>query len=599
MINQLKAILKKYFSTFFYFYQYLRYRIIITVFLSIFVGILDGFGLTMFLPLLQLVNNESEVNPDQMGKLSFLVEGAESIGISLTLVTVLAIMIMFFVFKGILKYFLNFYRVILEQRFIKTLRLELLNNLNNISFEIFTTSDIGRIQNTMSGEVEKVSYAYRAYFIVYEFAILLIVYIGFAFVVDFQFALLVTAGGILSNYLYKGIYKKTIGASKIFTVESNIYQGRIIQHITNFKYLRATGLADKVGERLKETIVNIEKNRRRIGFLSSIMAAAREPLLITVVAGVIAFQVYGLNGSLGPILISLLFFYRALQSLSSLQNDWNRYLGVTGSLSNMIEYQKFLKTSKENISDYLISKLCNNINLKNVYFAYNENSFISNINLDIPKNKCIAIVGESGSGKTTIINLITGLLKPKKGAIFIDGKDLKDININSYQQRIGYITQEPVIFNDTIYNNVTLWSDPCSENISKFNSAIQKASLSHLIYELPQKEKTLLGNNGINLSGGQKQRISIARELYKDIDVLIMDEATSSLDTETEKAIHESIDELKGDYTILVVAHRLSTVKNADNVVLISKGKIVDQGTFQELIIKQPLFKRMVEMQEI
>jgi subfamily B ATP-binding cassette protein MsbA len=195
--------------------------------------------------------------------------------------------------------------------------------------------------------------------------------------------------------------------------------------------------------------------------------------------------------------------------------------------------------------------------------------------------------------------MIAGLLPCDHGEMRIDGIDITNINVESYQKRIGYITQEPVIFNDTIFNNVTFWAPRTAENEQKCIEALQKASVHQFVSDQPLGVETQLGNNGINLSGGQKQRISIARELYKDIDILIMDEATSALDSETEKMIQENIEALKGQYTILMVAHRLSTIKNADAIVLMDNGRIKEMGNFQELIERVPRFKTMVELQEV
>jgi ABC-type multidrug transport system fused ATPase/permease subunit len=595
----LKSFFKKYLSTLFYFHKYLGFRIFITMILSVFVGIIDGFGLTMFLPLLQHINNGGIGNPKELGNLSFILEAIKSSGVNLTLASVLLFMIVFFVLKGFAKYSLDIYRVILEQRFIKTLRLELLDNLNKINFEQFTKTDVGRIQNTMSGEVDRVSFSYRAYFIVYENAIMVIVYLGFAFLADSKFALLVTVGGVLTNFLYRGIYKRTIGASQKLTDETNIYQGRIIQHINNFKYLRATGLVENVSFRLKEVINRIERSKRNIGFLSAIMTAAREPLLITVVVGVISFQIYVLAGNMGAILISLLFFYRALQSLSSLQNDWNRFLAVLGSLHNMIDFQEFLRFNKKDISNVDSIEEISNLKLKNISFYYGETSILNDIDFEIVKNSSIAFVGESGSGKTTLINIICGLLTPQQGGLFINDINLQELNIGSYQKKIGYITQEPVIFSDSIFNNVALWAEPNQKNIDKFNEAVLKAHLNDFINELPDGLNTELGNNGINISGGQKQRISIARELFKDIEILIMDEATSALDSETERIIQDSIQKLQGNLTILIVAHRLFTIKNVDKVVYMNKGKVQDIDTFDNLVERHSKFRKMVEFQEI
>jgi subfamily B ATP-binding cassette protein MsbA len=161
------------------------------------------------------------------------------------------------------------------------------------------------------------------------------------------------------------------------------------------------------------------------------------------------------------------------------------------------------------------------------------------------------------------------------------------LNLRSFQNRIGYITQEAIVFDDTIFNNITLWDEPNPKNLEKFWNSLKGAAIADFVNELSEKENTRLGNNGVMISGGQKQRMSIARELYKDIDILIMDEATSALDSETEKAIQENIDKLKGKYTIVIVAHRLSTIKNADQIVLMDKGQILEVGDFETLKAKK------------
>ena len=219
--------------------------------------------------------------------------------------------------------------------------------------------------------------------------------------------------------------------------------------------------------------------------------------------------------------------------------------------------------------------------------------------MEIQKNESVALVGESGSGKSTLINLIAGLLPEDGGIIEVDDQPLKSISKITYQERIGYVSQDSVVFNDTLYNNITLWAPKNEQNTARFVKSMQQASLWDFMKELPKGMDTELGNNGINLSGGQKQRVSIARELYKDIDILILDEATSALDSETEKSIQESINALQGKYTLIIVAHRLATIRNVDKIALLDKGRIVDIDSFQKLANKQNRFKKMVELQEL
>lgn len=599
MYLALKNFIKKYFQNFTYFYKVLKYRMFISMALSISVGVLDGFGLAMFLPLLQMVGDSSNVNPEGLGNLGFLLEGIESLGLRPSLMTILIIMSLFFILKGIAQYINSIYGVILKQFFIKTLRINLSNALARMSFKAFAMSDAGRIQNTMSGEVMRISKAYLGYFGAFQQVVMVIVYMLFAFFIDARFALLISIGGALTNFIYKSIYKATKVSSRKLTKGLNFYQGLILQFVTYFKYLKATGYIKEYNIKLKNSINDIEKHNRRIGKLNSIVNAIREPILILVVSAVILVQVNLLNGTMGTILISLLFFYRALSALMLMQTHYNDFLGVSGSLDNMTKFEQELEKAEEKDGKLKIEKFRHIIELKEVGFDYSGIEILKDINLKIIKNQTIAVVGESGSGKTTLINILSGLMPVGKGELLIDGVDSKSLNKESYQKRIGYITQEPVIFSDTIFNNISFWAEPTPENYARFERAINQASINLFIAELPEKEYTKLGNNGINLSGGQKQRISIARELFKNVEILVLDEATSSLDSETEEAIQKGIEGLKGKYTILIVAHRLSTIKNADRIIVMSNGKIVDEGSFGELVLSSSKFKKMVELQEV
>lgn len=590
----------RYFKNFTYFYQRLGYRVFARLGLNIAVGLLDGFGLAMFLPLLQMANDSTEgVNSDELGNLSFLVEGMTKVGLSINLPHVLFVLCLFFVFKGFAVYLSSMYEIRVKQYFVKNTRTKLTLLMSEMSYKSFVLSDAGRIQNALSAEVSKLSSAFQQYFGSVQQVVMVVVYMLFAFFVDPKFALLICIGGGLSNFIYKRIYTATEEASRKLTRGTNFYQGFIIQFVNNFKYLKATGLLKTYSKKLLGIIDYIEDSNKKMGNLGAIITGTREPLLIIIVSAVILMQVNVLGGTLGTILISLLFFYRALTALMLMQASYNGFLAVSGSLENMVNFEKELNDNREIEGEVKIEKFKNNIVLENASFSYTNLPILEDINLQIDKNQTVAFVGESGSGKTTLVNVLAGLTPLDKGKMLIDGTERKELKITSYQKRIGYITQDPVIFNDTIFNNVTFWDTYTPESYKRFEAAIRRASLEKFLLSLPEKEKTKLGNNGINLSGGQRQRVSIARELYKNIDILILDEATSALDSETERAIQDGLEELQGKYTILIVAHRLSTIKNADRIIVMSNGKIVDEGCFSELIANSTKFQKMVELQEI
>ncbi len=599
MMAQIKKFIKKHFTHFAYFYQKLRYRIFIALFLSVLVGTLDGFGLAMFLPLLQMVNGESG-DAEAMGNLKFLVDTMSQLNIPLILSSVLIVMLVFFVLKGIARFFESYYNVILTRFFIKRLRFANIDALTNYSFKSFVTSDVGHLQNTLSGEIGRVVTAYKAYFKVMQSIVMVTVYITLAFLANPQFAILVTIGGGLSNLIYQQIYKKTKESSKILVKGNSSFQGQLIQIIAFFKYFKATGLAKPYGEKLKETAKQIESVQVKMGWYNTILQATREPLVVAVVISVILIQTTLMGQSLGLIILALLFFYRSLTFIMALQTQWNQFLNNSGSLENMTEFMINLIANKDKHGTCKIDGFKNQLKLENVSFYYSNDSLtLKDINLTINKNKSIAFVGESGSGKTTLVNILAGLLPVSTGEFQIDNVNSKNILLSSYQKRIGYITQEAVIFSDDIYNNITFWAERTNENIRRFWKVLEKAAIFDFVKGLPEKERTLLGNNGVLISGGQKQRFSIARELYKEIDILIMDEATSALDSETELAIQRNIDALKGQYTILIVAHRLATIRNVDRVILLKNGNIAGDGSFEELKKMSPEFDKMINLQEI
>lgn len=595
----MKKIVKKYFQYLYYFYSYLGYRLILSFFLSVMVGLMDGLGLAMFIPLLQMVDTTTgtAVSAEAMGNMSFLPGLLQKMGLTLNLFVVLSIILIFFSLKGLMKFGEAYARVIFEQLFIRKIRMRNIYGLSHYSFNHFINADIGRIQNTFSGEVEKVKQAYRYYFIALQYGIFVTVYVTMAFFSNPKFVALVVVGGGATNILFQFLQKKTKRLSHKITIDSHVFQGLLIQKVAFFKYLKSTGLIHKYAHKLIKTNDELHQAQKKSGLYGAILAGVREPVVILVVVLAIMVQVYYFHQGIALIIFTLLLFYRALISLTGMQNYANLFIGSAGSLQNMSDFNEDLKKGREVTGNAQFDQFNQEISMQSVGFAFNDHLILQDINLRLQKNETIAIVGESGSGKTTLINLLTGLLKPSSGQILIDQVNMVDYKTDTIQNRIGYITQEAVVFNDTIFNNVTFWDKPTAENIDRFETALKKASIYDFVMKQPLKQDALLGNNGINVSGGQKQRISIARELYKEVDFLFMDEATSALDSETETEIQENIEKLKGKYTIVIIAHRLSTIKNADRIILLNKGRISATGSFEQLLQTSPLFCKMVQLQ--
>lgn len=596
----MKEFIGKHFSSFSFFYRILRYRMFYALAVGIAIGLLDGFGLAMFLPLLQLAGGENQATGEGMGKLDFLVDLLRDVGLELNLINILLALVAIFVLKGVLSYFGNIYQVHIQQYFLSTLRLKLLHNFNRIEYKLFVQWDAGRVQNVFTTETERITNAFIHYFRSLNMGVNVLVYAGFAFTVDPLFAALVVMGGSLSHIIYRRLYKLSRAASRNLSSGNSLFHGLIVQHITNFKYLKATGRKEFFSEKLEESVKTIENENKRLGVYAALMKAIREPLLIIVVATVMIIQTQILNKSLAPILISLLFFYRALSSLNNLQSIWNLFIKFSGSLENVNQFNIEVRHSREKrggqnqfASDF--TKLA----LDAVSFNYSEEKVLNEVSFVIKKNESIAIVGESGSGKTTLLNIMAGLLRPSNGVYKVDQINIEDLNMQSFQHRIGFISQEPVIFEGSLFENISFWEAKTDENLKRFWKAVELSALLDFVHSFKEQEDFLISSGGVNLSGGQRQRIAIARELFREVDILIFDEGTSALDGKTEKYIQRSLDKLKGSYTIITVAHRLATVKNADKIALMSEGKLVNFLPFEELIRSEKQFKKMVELQSI
>lgn len=237
------------------------------------------------------------------------------------------------------------------------------------------------------------------------------------------------------------------------------------------------------------------------------------------------------------------------------------------------------------------------IEFKNVSFAYEGITVLDNINLKIEKGKMVALVGSSGAGKSTLADLVPRFHDISGGELLIDGVNIKEYSLNSLREQMGIVTQEPILFNDTIANNIALGSP--AANIAEIESAALIANAHQFIMQKEDNYQTNIGDRGNKLSGGEKQRLTIARAVLKNPPILILDEATSSLDTESERLVQDAINNMMLNRTSIVIAHRLSTVRHADEIIVLQKGKIVERGTHEELIRLEGFYKRLVYMQEV
>jgi len=304
------------------------------------------------------------------------------------------------------------------------------------------------------------------------------------------------------------------------------------------------------------------------------------------------------NKSISPedFLVFLGIFFQILPPIKSLSSSISNVQKGEASLVRVMEILDADVKVDEIPNPIAINDLKQSISFKNVGFYYNQDrTILKNFNLDIKKGQTIALVGQSGSGKTTIANLLTRFYDVTEGSIEIDGENIKNLNLKDYRSLLGMVTQESVLFNDSVYNNIAMGKENATRE--EIIEAAKIANAHTFIESLPQGYDTNIGDDGGKLSGGQKQRVSIARAVLKNPPIMILDEATSALDTESERFVQDALEKMMKNRTSLVIAHRLSTIQKADHIVVMERGEIVEQGNHQQLMENNNVYRKLVELQ--
>lgn len=373
----------------------------------------------------------------------------------------------------------------------------------------------------------------------------------------------------------------------------------LFESVSGIRIVKGFGMEDYEKERFRRRSQEFKKMVMKSN--KRILAVSPLTELVTLILAMVIIWFGGKQvisgalsiGTLTAFSLSVLSLARPINRLSRVHNVNQQALAAASRIFEILNTEVSIR-EKENALE--LPKPQDRIVFSNVSFKYDEKEVLKNISFEVKIGEIIALVGPSGAGKTTLINLIPRFYDPIQGTILIDQSDIKDVTIRSLRAQIGIVTQETILFNDAVAANIAYGSS-VSDNMNKVIEAAKTANAHDFIMKMPKQYETIIGERGFRLSGGEKQRLAIARAVFKNPPVLIFDEATSQLDSESEKLVQEAIDRLMRGRTVFVIAHRLSTIKHADIIIVMDKGRILDIGKHQELLKRGGLYNKLYNMQ--
>jgi len=574
---------------------------------GIFMGIvtlLDVFRLSAIVPVVDRVFTNKPITFTQ-GKLPVFVENIltrlNSLEPLKVLYVLLIVMPVALVIRAIFEFMQSYSMSDVGQKVIRDVRNMVYDKLHSLSLDYFTQKRSGELVSRITNDVKlienAVSYAltdlvYQSFQVI-SFALL-------TFLINWKMALIsivvlpmvmipVIAVGKMLRKLSKRSQEKMADINSL-----------LVENFTGVRIVRAFCAEARELERFKrqnhdyyKIAMKSIKRMLILGNVTELIGVAMALFIIyysgrQVMEGALSFGAFALFMAA---LLSLIKPFKKLSQVSSIMQQ------AVAASSRIYEVLDTPPSIKEDPNALELADFKNDIVFEDVWFRYAEQDILKGVSMRVKKGSVLAVVGPSGTGKTTLVDLVPRFYDPRAGRIMIDGIDIKKLKLCSLRRLIGIVTQETILFNDTIKNNILYGKPEASEQ--QIEEAAKSAYAHDFIKYLPQGYDTIIGDRGTKLSGGERQRIAIARALLKNPPILILDEATSQLDTESERIVQEALNKLITGRTTLVIAHRLSTVKGAGLIVVLDKGRIVEQGSHQELLSKGGLYQKLYSMQEI
>lgn len=526
---------------------------------------------------------------------SFISGGSNDMKTALLRFSLLLIII--FILKNIFKYLSSIVGVKFEEGLIKSIRDKVFTRLTALSVDFFDKSKQGTLISIITNDVQTLNQTTLVNFskIIRE-SLQVALFILALLSISANLTLIAFSTSILSLFIIRMSIKYLRRYASRMQNAMADYTNTLSEIIAGIRVVKAYNAEEAANTRFTDDSSNYVKYAIKHKKVISLIPSINE--VFAIVALCVVLYVGGmqtLDGSMTPDdLMQFLFTLFAIMSpINSVTNSFSLFQRGFVSIERVfkiIDEEPTVKSGKEEIS-----KMNNKISVENITFAYDKENVIQDVSFDINKTRKIAFVGPSGSGKSTMLDLIIRFYDPRSGRITIDGTDIKNYDLVAYRELFGFVSQDTMLFNDTVENNIK-YGYP-NATLEEIKQAAKISNAYDFIMELPKGFQTQIGDRGINLSGGQRQRLAIARALVRNPQILVFDEATSSLDSESEKIVQSAINNSLSGRTAIIVAHRLATIIDCDDILVFESGKIIERGNHKELLELGGLYKNLYDIQ--
>lgn len=552
-------------------------------------AVFEGFSIGMLVPFLQTFTEGGQMFQTGVEWIDTYLLGVDASKIG-RMYRICGLILVSTLCRSMLSYFSSVYEVVSRARIVQDLRERAATRLSEVALSYYATTRTGDVMNSVTNEVSRTAGALIALFGFVTKGSLMLMYAALMIWISWKLSLVALTALLVVSIALKMLLSRIRSSGAEITSANASFTDRISEFIAGIRTVTAYNMREAERNRLhqaaRQSADAVIHTNRQSQLIQPLSQGAISAVLILLV--VVAVQHFVLTGALSmAFLLTFLFaLFRMMPNVHAINHQRGTWAKNSAGLSNVAELIRAADKPHLPNGSRPVPPLDEAIVFDEVSFAYQpEQTVLEGVDLRIEKGRTTAVVGASGAGKSTLVNLIPRFYDPTEGRILYDGTDVRDFNVRSLRDRIAIVSQDTHIFNDTARANIAYGAPDASP--SQVRYAAEQANAHAFIREMEEGFDTMLGERGVRVSGGQRQRIAIARALLQDPDLLILDEATSDLDSISEKLVQQSLGTLMQGRTVIAIAHRLSTIEDADWVVVLEEGRVVEQGPYDVLLEEQ------------